>query len=106
MWLLFSLAATAAEIEGSWSLANSPEAVQAEISRGVDASAAAFPTLFLSMVRSKLSRIPEVCDAYVFRVDDDQIDAWVRVYFEQGHEGSVEGLVAFIAAEQAAGRRP
>jgi hypothetical protein len=38
--------------------------------------------------------------------DDDQIDAWVRVYFEQGHEGSVEGLVAFIAAEQAAGRTP
>jgi hypothetical protein len=38
--------------------------------------------------------------------DDEEIDAWVRVYFEQGHEGSVEGLVAFIAAEQAAGRRP
>ncbi len=37
---------------------------------------------------------------------DDQIDAWVRVYFEQGHEGTVEGLVAFIAAEQAAGRTP
>lgn len=38
--------------------------------------------------------------------DDEEIDAWVRVYFEQGHEGSVEGLVSFIAAEQAAGRRP
>lgn len=38
--------------------------------------------------------------------DDDQIDAWVRVYFEQGHEGTVEGLVAFIAAEQAGGRTP
>jgi len=38
--------------------------------------------------------------------DDDQIDAWVRVYFEQDHEGSVDGLVAFIAAEQAAGRNP
>jgi hypothetical protein len=38
--------------------------------------------------------------------DDDEIDAWVRVYFEQGHEGTVDGLVAFIAAEQAAGRTP
>jgi hypothetical protein len=38
--------------------------------------------------------------------DDEEIDAWVRVYFERGHEGSVDGLVAFIAAEQAAGRRP
>ena len=38
--------------------------------------------------------------------DDDQIDAWVRVYFEQGHEGSVDGLVAFIASEQAAGGQP
>ena len=37
---------------------------------------------------------------------DDEIDAWVRVYFEQGHEGTVEGLVAFIAAEEAAGRKP
>lgn len=35
---------------------------------------------------------------------DDQIDAWARVYFEQGHEGSVEGLAAFIRAEQEAGR--
>jgi hypothetical protein len=38
--------------------------------------------------------------------DDDEIDAWVRVYFEQGHEGSVAGLLAFIEAEQAAGRNP
>jgi hypothetical protein len=38
--------------------------------------------------------------------DDDEIDAWVRVYFERGHEGSVDGLVAFIEAEQAAGRNP
>ncbi len=38
--------------------------------------------------------------------DDDEIDAWVRVYFEQGHEGTVDGLLAFIAAEQAAGRKP
>jgi hypothetical protein len=38
--------------------------------------------------------------------DDDEIDAWVRVYFEQGHEGTVDGLVAFIAAEQAAGHTP
>jgi hypothetical protein len=38
--------------------------------------------------------------------DDDQILAWVRVYFEQGHEGTVDGLVDFIASEQAAGRRP
>ncbi len=36
--------------------------------------------------------------------DDDQIEAWVRAYFEEDHEGSVDGLVAFIAAEQAAGR--
>ena len=35
---------------------------------------------------------------------DAQIEAWVRVYFEQGHEGDVDGLVAFIEAEQAAGR--
>ncbi len=38
--------------------------------------------------------------------DDAQVDAWVRVYFEQGHEGTVEGLLAFIEAEQAAGRTP
>jgi hypothetical protein len=38
--------------------------------------------------------------------DDDEIDAWVRVYFEQGHEGSVDGFLAFIEAEQAAGRNP
>ncbi len=36
---------------------------------------------------------------------DTEIEAWVRVYFEQGHEGDVDGLVAFIEAEQAAGRR-
>ena len=35
---------------------------------------------------------------------DDEVDAWTRVYFEEGHEGDVEGLVAFIAAEQARGR--
>ena len=38
--------------------------------------------------------------------DDDEIEAWVRVYFEQDHEGTVDGLVAFIAREQAAGRTP
>jgi hypothetical protein len=38
--------------------------------------------------------------------DDEEIEAWVRVYFEQGHEGTVEGLIDFIAVEQAAGRRP
>ncbi|HEY6532875.1 MAG TPA: hypothetical protein VIY72_11255 [Acidimicrobiales bacterium] len=38
--------------------------------------------------------------------DDDAIDAWVRVYFEKDHEGSVDGLIAFIEAEQAAGRGP
>jgi hypothetical protein len=38
--------------------------------------------------------------------DDDEVDAWVRVYFEQGHEGTVEGLLAFIEAEQAQGRTP
>lgn len=37
---------------------------------------------------------------------DDEVDAWVRVYFEAGHEGTVDGLVAFIASEQAAGRTP
>lgn len=37
---------------------------------------------------------------------DTEIEAWVRVYFERGHEGSVDGLVAFIEAEEAAGRRP
>jgi hypothetical protein len=38
--------------------------------------------------------------------DDDEIEAWVRVYFEQDHEGSVEGLLAFIVEEQGAGRTP
>lgn len=37
---------------------------------------------------------------------DEDIDGWTRVYFEQQHEGDVEGLVAFIRSEQAAGRRP
>jgi len=38
---------------------------------------------------------------------DTEIDAWTRVYFEQGHEGDVEGLVAFIAAaEEGTDRRP
>lgn len=36
--------------------------------------------------------------------DDDEIDGWARVYFEQDHEGDADGLVAFIQAEQAAGR--
>jgi hypothetical protein len=31
---------------------------------------------------------------------DTEIEAWVRLYFEQGHEGDVDGLVAFIEAEQ------
>lgn len=39
---------------------------------------------------------------------DDEIDAWTRAYFESSvggrGEGDVEGLVAFIEAEQAAGR--
>ena len=42
--------------------------------------------------------------------DDDEIDAWTRAYYvspEGGaDEGDVEGLVAFIAKEQAAGRSP
>ena len=38
--------------------------------------------------------------------DDDEIEAWVRVYFEQQHEGTVDGLIRFIADEQAAGRLP
>ena len=38
--------------------------------------------------------------------DDSEIEAWVRVYFEQEHEGTVEGLLAFIVEEQAAGRTP
>ncbi|MCU0311921.1 MAG: hypothetical protein MUE36_13370 [Acidimicrobiales bacterium] len=37
---------------------------------------------------------------------DSEIDAWVRVYFEQGHDGDVDGLLAFIETEQAAGRSP
>jgi hypothetical protein len=36
---------------------------------------------------------------------DDEIDGWTRVYFEQGHDGDVDGLVAFIASEQRSGRR-
>lgn len=36
--------------------------------------------------------------------DDDQIDGWTRAYFEAGHEGDVDGLVAFIADQQARGR--
>lgn len=36
--------------------------------------------------------------------DDREVEAWVRVYFEQGHEGDVDGLLAFIEAEQQAGR--
>ncbi|MEZ5141562.1 MAG: hypothetical protein R2726_03450 [Acidimicrobiales bacterium] len=39
---------------------------------------------------------------------DDEIDAWTRAYFESSFggqgEGDVDGLVAFIEAEQAAGR--
>ena len=42
--------------------------------------------------------------------DDDEIDAWTRAYYvsSQGgvDEGDVDGLVAFIAEEQAAGRSP
>ncbi len=41
---------------------------------------------------------------------DDEIDAWTRAYFESdaggAGEGDVDGLVAYIEAEQAAGRRP
>jgi hypothetical protein len=42
--------------------------------------------------------------------DDDEIDAWADAYYsnpEDGRdEGDVEGLVAWIAKEQAAGRSP
>jgi hypothetical protein len=38
--------------------------------------------------------------------DDDEIDAWTRVYYEQDREGDVEGLIRFIQDEQAAGRQP
>jgi hypothetical protein len=38
--------------------------------------------------------------------DDDEIDAWTRVYYERRGEGDVEGLLAFIRSEQASGRRP
>ena len=42
--------------------------------------------------------------------DDDEVDAWTRAYYvstEGGaDEGDVDGLVAFIAEEQAAGRTP
>jgi hypothetical protein len=41
---------------------------------------------------------------------DEEIDAWADTYYAQSangrDEGDVEGLVAFIAAEQAAGRSP
>jgi hypothetical protein len=39
-------------------------------------------------------------------LDDDEIEAWTRVYYEQDRDGDVEGLVRFIAAQEAAGRRP
>jgi hypothetical protein len=35
---------------------------------------------------------------------DGEVNAWVRVYFEEGHEGDVDGLVRFIEAQQAKGR--
>jgi hypothetical protein len=39
--------------------------------------------------------------------DDDEIDAWTRAYYvANGDEGDVDGLVAWIAAEEAAGRSP
>jgi hypothetical protein len=41
---------------------------------------------------------------------DDQIDRWANAYYTTAvggrDEGDVNGLVAFIAAEQAAGREP
>ena len=42
--------------------------------------------------------------------DDDEIDAWTRAYYVSSaggtDEGDVDGLVAWIAEEQAAGRSP
>jgi len=42
--------------------------------------------------------------------DDDEIDAWADAYYastaDGRDEGDVEGLVAWIAEEQAAGRHP
>jgi hypothetical protein len=42
--------------------------------------------------------------------DDDEIDAWANAYYASAaggaDEGDVDGLIAWIGAEQAAGRRP
>ena len=39
--------------------------------------------------------------------DDDEVDAWTRAYYvANADEGDVDGLVAWIAEEQAAGRTP
>lgn len=44
------------------------------------------------------------------RFSDEEIDAWARTYYvfdtDGRDEGDVDGLVAFIRAEQAAGRGP
>ncbi len=39
--------------------------------------------------------------------DDDEIDAWANAYYvADADEGDVDGLIAWIADEQAAGRSP
>jgi hypothetical protein len=42
--------------------------------------------------------------------DDDEIDAWANAYYVSAaggaDEGDVDGLIAWIAEEQAAGRAP
>ncbi len=42
--------------------------------------------------------------------DDDEIDAWANAYYVSSaggaDEGDVDGLIAWIAEEQAAGRSP
>jgi hypothetical protein len=39
--------------------------------------------------------------------DDDEIDAWANAYYvANADEGDVDGLIAWIAEEQAAGRSP
>ena len=37
---------------------------------------------------------------------DSEIDAWVRVYFEQDHEGTVEGLVGLHRLRGGRGTHP
>lgn len=72
MWLLASLALAAPNVGGTWTVSN-PAHVKSSIDAGVAASVAAFPSAYQSMVESKLSAIPEVCEAYVFTKTDTDL---------------------------------